>query len=48
MSIVKMVEAEFSMDAREDTTAPKSAASTNHVQPVPGSSFLISVPKAES
>ena len=45
---VKMVEAEFSMDAREDTTAPKRAASTNHVQPVPGSSFLISVPKAES
>lgn len=43
-----MVDAEFSMDAKEDTTAPKRAASTNQVHPVPGSSFLINVPKAES
>ena len=48
MSIVKSVEAELSMEASELTTAPKSAASTNQAQPVPGSRRLSSVAKAES
>lgn len=33
MSIVAIVAAEFSMDANEETTAPKIAASTNQVMP---------------
>ena len=33
ISIVAMVEAELSMDASEETTAPKMAASTNQVMP---------------
>ena len=43
-----MVDAEFNMDAREDTTAPKRAASTNHVKHVPGSHYMFNVPKAEA